>query len=128
MHTYTVKANVENIGKWYNRANLTQHAYEYTNNLKQTEDNKIDSLEIKKINNVTQIPKPKSFELNAFPKEVLKTIDKNSNYVVCYDFVLSDKNKNIKRKITIFFITEKEYAALKPGDSYFYEGKEYKKQ
>jgi hypothetical protein len=25
-------------------------------------------------------------------------------------------------------ITEKEYAALKPGDSYFYEGKEYKKQ
>ena len=25
-------------------------------------------------------------------------------------------------------VTEKEYAALKPGDSYFYEGKEYKKR
>ena len=88
-------------------------AYEYTNNLTQTEDNKIDSLEIKKINNVTQIPKPKSFGLNAFPKEVIKTIDKNSNYVVSYDFVFSDKNKNIKRKITIFFITEKEYDKAK---------------
>ena len=88
-------------------------AYEYTNNLKQTEDNKINKFDIKKINSVNQIPKPNSFSSDAFPKEVIKTIDKHSNYVVSYDFVIPDKNKNIKRKITIFFITEKEYDKAK---------------
>jgi hypothetical protein len=76
-------------------------AYEYVNNL----NNKhiLHNFEIKKINHFSQIPKPKSFNLNAFPKEVINVIDTYSTYTISCNFSLFNKN------ITINFITEKEY-------------------
>ena len=82
-------------------------AYDYINNLKQTDHQQLHQINIKKINNIVDIPKPNSFNRNAFPEQVIKIIDEKSSYSISYEFSLS--YENIKRKITIYFITEEVY-------------------
>jgi hypothetical protein len=86
-------------------------AYKYINNLKQIKNESSYNFNIKKINNKNQIPKPKTFNSNAFPENIIKYIDKYSSYSIFYEFSLFDKN--IKRKIIIYFITEHEYDKIK---------------
>jgi hypothetical protein len=86
-------------------------AYEYTHNLQQQKEEKNNNFNIKKINNINDIPKPKTFNINAFPEEIMKTINTFSSYVISYTFSLFNENK--KRKITIYFITEHEYDKVK---------------
>jgi len=81
-------------------------SYKYINNLRQTTNESQCNFDIKKINNKTQIPKPETFNSSAFPEDIIKHIDKYSSYSVSYSFSLFDKN--IKRKIIIYFITETE--------------------
>jgi hypothetical protein len=86
-------------------------AYKYINSLKQTKNGTLYNFNMKKINNKNQIPKPKTFNSNAFPENIIKYIDKYSTYSISYEFSLFDKN--IKRKIIIYFITEQEYDKIK---------------
>jgi hypothetical protein len=52
------------------------------------------------ITKTSQIPKPQTFSSSAFPKEVLKHIDRNIVSLLTYDFHLFNKN------ITILFLVE----------------------
>jgi len=58
------------------------------------------NLKINKINNVAQIPKPKTFDASVFPNPVRKHIDDYSLSSLTYTFIL------FKRTITIHFLIE----------------------
>jgi len=57
-------------------------------------------LNITKIHSVSQIPKPKSFNPDSFPREIREHIDKHMLYDLSYTFSLFD------REISIHFIVE----------------------
>lgn len=63
-------------------------------------DKTLYNLQIKKINNVNQIPKPATFNANVFPDPVRKHIDDYSLSALTYSFQL------FERKITIHFLIE----------------------
>lgn len=72
----------------------------YINDVKQKLGNSFYKLKIDIINNISQIPKPKTFPPNAFPKQVRNHIDDNSLGLLTYTFHLFGRN------INIFFLTE----------------------
>jgi hypothetical protein len=86
------------------------NSYKYLLNLKQT-NLKFYNFQIKKINNVIDISKPKNFNYNSFPNEARKHIDLYSLYEISYTFslfnrdiklIFIDENENIENKIHIF--------------------------
>jgi len=62
---------------------------------KQSEGSKFYKLNIEKIVNISQVPKPKSFNASSFPKEIREHIDTATNYSLSYTFSLFDRNINI---------------------------------
>ena len=66
------------------------------------QQNKIYSVKIKHITNISQISKPKSFNQNSFPETVRNHINNKSLVEIIYSFSLYD------RKITIIFIVEND--------------------
>ena len=83
------------------------NANKYLQYLKQTTNNNYYNIQIKKITNVSQVPKPNNFNANSFPEIVRKHIDQLSVYEISYTFSL------FKRNITIIFIVEDEHVELK---------------
>ena len=59
-------------------------------------------LNIKKIQNVSHISRPKNFNSNSFPEEVRNHINEMSLHEIIYTFSLFD------RKITLHFIVEED--------------------
>ena len=72
----------------------------YLKKIKQERGNNFYNINIKKINSVTQITKPKSFNTESFPAQIRKHIDELSLFELTYDFSLFD------RKIKLYFILE----------------------
>ena len=62
---------------------------------KQTEGSKFYKINIEKIVNISQVPKPKTFNAITFPKEIREHIDTATNYSLSYTFSLFDRNINI---------------------------------
>ena len=62
---------------------------------KQTEGSKFYKINIEKIVNISQVPKPKTFNASSFPKEIREHIDNATNYSLSYTFSLFDRNINI---------------------------------
>jgi hypothetical protein len=56
--------------------------------------------QLKKINTVAQIPKPRNFNSKGFPEDIRKHIEENAIYQIEYDFSLQGRN------IKIYFIIE----------------------
>jgi hypothetical protein len=54
-----------------------------------------------KIQDQTQIPKPKTFEMDAFPRKIFAHIQNSSFHTLTYKFFM-------KRKITIIFVSDKK--------------------
>ena len=65
-------------------------------------DKSLYNLKIKKITNVSQIPKPATFNANVFPSPVRKHIDNHSLNSLTYSFQL------FERSITIHFLIEED--------------------
>jgi hypothetical protein len=76
-------------------------------NLKQTRGIRFYNVTIKKINNPTQITKPKNFNAHSFPQQVRKHIDDLSLTEITYTFSLF--NRNIK----LIFTTEDDHIEVK---------------
>jgi hypothetical protein len=72
----------------------------YIQNIKAKMGNMFYRLKIEPINNVHQIPKPKTFSPNDFPSEIIHHIDKYSMSSYTYSFNLFDRN------INIYFLSE----------------------
>jgi len=83
------------------------NAHNYLLNLKQNRGSKFYNITTTKIHSSTQITRPKNFNSNSFPKEIIKYIDELSVTELCYNFSLF--NRNIK----LFFITEEHDVELK---------------
>ena len=79
-------------------------AYEYLQHLKKTSNIQID---IKQIESVSQVPKPKHFNSNSFPASIRKHIDENMMCEIIYTFSL------FERKINVIFVTEDPNTELK---------------
>ena len=62
---------------------------------KKTEGSKFYKLTIERILNITQVPKPKTFNASSFPKEIREHIDTVTNYSLSYTFSLFNRNINI---------------------------------
>jgi hypothetical protein len=62
---------------------------------KQTEGSKFYKINIEKIVNISQVPKPKTFNASSFPIEIREHIDTATNYSLSYTFSLFDRNINI---------------------------------
>ena len=62
---------------------------------KQTEGSKFYKINIEKIVNISQVPKPKTFNASSFPREIREHIDTATNYSLSYTFSLFDRNINI---------------------------------
>jgi hypothetical protein len=62
---------------------------------KETEGSKFYKINIEKIVNISQVPKPKTFNATSFPKEIREHIDTATNYSLSYTFSLFDRNINI---------------------------------
>ena len=67
---------------------------------KAKEGNSFYKLNVTKLTNVSQIPKPKSFNPGSFPSEIREHIDNNMLYNLSYTFSLMD------REIKVHFIVE----------------------
>lgn len=67
---------------------------------------KFFKLQISKISNVSQIPKPKMFNADSFPTEIRKHIDETALYDLSYTFSLLD------REIKVHFIVEESNPEL----------------
>jgi hypothetical protein len=67
---------------------------------KAKEGNSFYKLNVTKLTNVSQIPKPKSFNPGSFPPEIREHIDSNMLYNLSYTFSLMD------REIKVHFIVE----------------------
>ena len=68
-------------------------------------------LQIKKITNVNQIIKPKSFNSHFFPEIVRSHIDNHSMYTLIYTFPLIVDNNHV-RNITVIFTIENDNANI----------------
>ena len=77
-------------------------SYNYLSNIKQLKNNNIYNINIKKIQNVSHISRPKNFNSNSFPEEVRNHIDELSLHEIIYTFSL------FERKITLHFIVEED--------------------
>ena len=67
---------------------------------KKKEKEKFFKLKIKKITNISQIPKPKTFNDSSFPSGIKEHINKTTTFSLSYSFSL------FNRDITIYFIVE----------------------
>ena len=74
----------------------------YIQSLKPENTNLFYKLKINNITNISQIPKPTTFPLNAFPKEIIKHIEDYSLSSMTYSFHL------FERDISIIFLTEED--------------------
>ena len=72
----------------------------YIQSLKTKYGESFYKLKVEHITNVTQIPKPTTFPLNAFPTEIRKHIDEHSLNTLTYSFRLFERN------ISIIFLIE----------------------
>jgi hypothetical protein len=75
-------------------------ASNYVKKIKQERGSNFYDVKVKKINSVSQITRPKSFNSDSFPELVRKHIDELSLFELTYDFSLLD------RKIKLHFILE----------------------
>jgi hypothetical protein len=73
---------------------------EYIRNLKLQYGDNFYNLQINQINNINEIPKPKSFPPNSFVSNIRNYIDNNMLYYLTYDINI------LERKFKIYFITE----------------------
>jgi hypothetical protein len=74
--------------------------YKFVNDIKIKNEKNNYNVQIKKINNLNDIPKPKNMSLNGIPDNIKKIINDNSKTEISYTFSLFD------RKIKIHFIDE----------------------
>ena len=58
--------------------------------------------QLKKINTVAQIPKPRNFNSKGFPEDIRKHIEENAIYQMEYNFYLQDRN------IKVYFVIESQ--------------------
>jgi hypothetical protein len=98
-HISQTKNTDEIIRELYNEI---VDAYNYLIDLKRVKKDKFYNISIKKITNISQISKPKTFNSNAFPEDVRNHIDHLSLSEISYTFSLFD------RKITLHFIVEED--------------------
>ena len=77
-----------------------KNADNYIKSQKQKMGDAFYKLNITKILNVSQIPKPKTFNKNSFPKDIIDHIDKTMLYNISYTFSL------FNREIRIQFVVE----------------------
>ena len=75
-------------------------SHNYLIDLKRVKKDNFYNINIKKITNISQISRPKSFNANSFPEEIRNHIDELSLSEISYTFSLFD------RKITLHFIVE----------------------
>ncbi len=73
---------------------------------KETEGSKFYKINIEKIVNISQVPKPKTFNATSFPKEIREHIDTATSYSLSYTFSLFERN------ISILFIVEETNVQL----------------
>ena len=107
---FFMKNNYMNHGKQTKQTETIIHqlyndiytAYNYLLELKSVKKENFYNFKIKKINNISQIPKPRNFNLNSFPLQVQEHISKNSFYEIQYTMNISGRN------IVVCFITENE--------------------
>lgn len=105
---FFIKNNcIEHISQTKNTNEIIRELYtEITNankyliDLKRVKRDSFYNISIKKITNITQIPRPKNFNSNAFPEDIRTHIDQLSLSEISYTFSLFD------RKITLYFIVE----------------------
>jgi len=79
-------------------------SYTYITNIKKISNYNVSITKIKYVN---QIPKPNTFNISAFPENILKTIDNISSEFIQYNFSLFNKD------ITLYFICEKNNTNIK---------------
>lgn len=96
-HISQTKSTNEIIRELYNE--ITD-AHNYLIDLKRVKRDSFYNISIKKITNISQIPRPKNFNSNAFPEDIRTHIDQLSLSEISYTFSLFD------RKITLYFIVE----------------------
>jgi len=80
--------------------NDVKTADNYIKSQKQKMGDAFYKLNITKILNVAQIPKPNTFNKNSFPTEIINHIDKTMLYNISYTFSL------FNREINIYFVVE----------------------
>ena len=103
-HTSQTTSTNNILIKIFNELNNAQKFID----MKKREEGKLFyHMNISKINNVSQIPKPKIFNANSFTNIVRNHIDLNSNYKLSYTFSLFD------REINIEFIVEEVNSEIK---------------
>ena len=73
-------------------------AVAYIHLKKQNEGAQFYKIHIEKITNISQVPKPKTFNPTSFPKEIREHIDTETSYSLSYTFSLFNK------EIKIYFI------------------------
>ena len=67
---------------------------------------------IKKIQNSSQITKPKFFHFKSFPESIRTHIDDTMKTEICYTFSLYD------RKVKVYFVLEEDIADIKKYNTY----------
>jgi hypothetical protein len=77
-------------------------AYDYIYSLKNKKGEDFYNLKITRINNVTEIPRPRLYSDKAFPEKVRSHINDHATYLLVYSFSL------FQRKIKFKFIVEDE--------------------
>jgi hypothetical protein len=85
--------------KLYNEIKL---ANDYISSLKSKKGSDFYDLKITRINNITEIPRPRLYSDKAFPEKVRNHINDHATYLLVYSFSL------FQRKIKIKFIVEDE--------------------
>jgi hypothetical protein len=81
-------------------------AVAYIHLKKQNEGAQFYKIHIEKITNISQVPKPKTFNPTSFPKEIREHIDTETSYSLSYTFSLFNK------EIKIYFIVEENNPEL----------------
>lgn len=81
---------------------IFSHIFEDLKNIQQkiTSKKELYRFQIKKINNIRQIPKPRNFNQKGFPEDIRKHIEKTAIYQIEYFFSLDGRN------IKVHFILE----------------------
>jgi len=105
---FFIKNNcIEHISQTKNTDEIIRELYDeiinankYLIDLKRIKKDNFYNISIKKITNITQIPRPQNFNSNAFPQDIRNHIDHLSLSEISYTFSLFD------RKITICFVVE----------------------
>ena len=77
-------------------------AHDYVCSLKNKKGHDFYNFKITRINNITEIPRPRLYSDKAFPEKIRSHINDNATYLLVYSFSL------FQRKIKIKFIVEDE--------------------